>query len=186
MEDVTVQERLAVLVGVSVDDFVPVLEELTEREAVLLTVGEMDDFVVTEAEADFVPVRELVMVGEELTEDVPDKVCLDDTELVRVLLIVSVDVLDELSVLEGDVVDVADLEEELVVVSLEEAVILMEAVEDKEGLEEAVSVRVPTLEAVSEMLPFAVAEAERVPTEVAERLAGAERVEVGLLVIVAI
>ena len=185
VEDVTVQERLAVLVGVPVVDFVAVFEELTEREAVLLTVGEMDDFVVTEAEEDFVPVRELVMVGDVLTDEVPEDVSLEDAELVRVLVMVDVVVLLVLPVEEAEDVAVADFEEELVLVSLEEAVILMEAVDDKDGLEEDVSVRVPTLEAVSEIVPFAVAEADRVPTEVAERLTGADRVDVGLVVIVA-
>lgn len=45
--------------------------------------------------------------------------------------------------------------------------------------------RVNTLDAVSDTVPLEVAEVERVPTDVAERLTGADRVEVGLVVSVA-
>lgn len=95
------------------------------------------------------------------------------------------DVLDELPVLDGDVVAVADLEAELVDVVAPEAVILVEPVDVDDGRAEPVSVRVNTPVAVSENVPLAVAEVERVPIDVAERLTGADRVEVGLLVMVA-
>jgi hypothetical protein len=125
------------------------------------------------------------MVGEPLTEDVPESVDFDEAVPERLAVIDDVDVLDELPVLDGDVVAVADLEAELVEVVAAEAVILIDAVEDSDGRAEPVSVRVNAPVAVSERVPLAVAEAERVPIDVAERLTGADRVEVGLLVMVA-
>lgn len=128
--EVTVQERLAVWVGVSVDDFVPVRVAEREREAVLETVGEMDDLVVTEEEVVFVPDRELVTVGVPLIEEVTEEVCLDEAEPLLVLVVDAVAVFDELLVLEGEVVDVAVLEAELVAVIAAEADMLPDLVED--------------------------------------------------------
>ena len=125
------------------------------------------------------------MVGDPLTEDVPEGVDFDEADSVLVLVVDDVDVLDELPVLDGDVVAVADLEAELVDVVAAEAVILVDPVDVGDGRAEPVSVRVNAPVAVSENVPLAVAEAERVPIDVAERLTGADRVEVGLLVIVA-